>query len=169
MESEITKLAWRVFRSAFKDGDAVVVENSWGEFLYGKLKATEDGCEISRGGITQELNWDVIELIAHDGFPVKRLMGMTQGEADHRGMATDSEMIIEALENKIPENYRATGMTFGGGCPFVVEGARLTGIHNRGNRGEIFYGSDLEEVLVFEAKDGATMHSYDTDHLFLDF
>ncbi|MHA2279936.1 MAG: hypothetical protein ACXAC5_03545 [Promethearchaeota archaeon] len=40
-------------------------------------------------------------------------------------------------------------------------------IYNRGNSGRQFWYSDAGEVLEFRSADGAILHNYDTDHLFL--
>lgn len=84
-EMEPTKRAWEVFRSVFTDGDTVVVEDSEGRFFKGKLKAHDLYVRLTRsGGNSVDLDWDDIEFMAHDGFPVRKLMGMNRHEAELR-------------------------------------------------------------------------------------
>lgn len=53
----------------------------------------------------------------------------------------------------------------GFGCPFVAEDVYIEGIIEPGkNYG--YWGEDDEETLVLTSKDGATMFSYDMDHIF---
>lgn len=158
--NEITKKAWQVFRSAFKDGEQVVVEDCHGNFEWGKMVATKDSIILTRpGGRSRTLDWKDIEFICHDGFPVQDIMDMTPEEAGRRAKETPTKMIRRLLS--------VGSAWFGGGCPFVAGPCKLITIHNCGNCGPAFYERDDAEVLVFQAKDGAIMHSYDTEHLFL--
>lgn len=160
--TEITEKAWAVYRSAFKDGEQVIAEDEFGQFHWGKLLTTEDGITLTRpGGISTVLPWDELEFICHDGFPVKRIMGMSQDEAGKRARRTPTSIIREALDRPLTKYV-------GGGCPWVAE-CQLVETHNLGNVGPRFYGEDDEEVMVFAGAGGGVMHSYDTEHLFLDF
>jgi hypothetical protein len=165
---EMTKteqLAWRVFRSAFQDGEDVIVEDSTGNFHYGKMRATHDGIYLERADTCHSsfTDWDDVEFVAHDGFPVSRLRRMTVAEAEDRAEQSDREIIIAALEQAIPRRPAWVG----GGCPFVAGPFTLKQIHNRGNIGPEYEYQDSEEYFDFVAKDGARMFSYDTEHLFL--
>lgn len=162
---EITKKAWAVYRSAFKDGEKVVVEDCHGRFYWGKLSTTNEGVTLaSPGGKSKMIFWDELEFICHDGFPVNRIMGMTAKEAAKRAARTPLSIIREALEGPLTKVRRFRFV--GGGCPWIAE-CRLVETHNRGNIGPKFYYEDDEEVMVFASPDGAIMHSYDTEHLFL--
>jgi hypothetical protein len=98
--------------------------------------------------------------MAHDGFPVKDLMKMTPEEATDRATQSN-EGVLESIFQ------RRTRVSFCGGCPFIVEPVRLIEVHNRGNVGRRFWYSDAVEVLTFQSADGAWMHNYDSDHLFV--
>lgn len=158
----VTENAWAIFRSAFKDGDEVVIETSSGDFFWGRLTVMEEQLLLTRpDGRSRQWDWDLVELICHDGFPVRKLFRMTPEEAAKRANATSNELIHAAFDGEFdpPRAY------YGGGCPWVAGPMRLVNIHNRGSRRQ----DDGAEVMVFQADDGAVMHSYDTDHLFLDF
>jgi hypothetical protein len=161
--NKITNKAWNVFRSAFKNGDDVIVEDERGNFFYGKLAAYDDFVIITRPhGKSVTIKWDQIEFMAHDGFPVNRLMGMTPQEAATRAEQSNTKIITDLLDGQLKHHK----VNFGGGCPFIVESVYLINVYNRGNTGPKFCYSDAGEVMTFQAKDGARMHNYDSDHLF---
>lgn len=184
---EITKLAWAIFRSAFKDGDDVVVETSNGKFHWGTLTAENARVVLVRpSGLRHVLRWEDVEFMAHDGFPVSKIMGMSPEEAERRATQTSREVIEDALLNRgmkahtefdgyCEEGYvwdeekdrPARVRYIGGGCPFVAGPCELIEVHFRGNVGPDFWEEDNPETLVFRAGDGAKMMSFDTDHLFL--
>lgn len=162
-----TEKAWEVLRSVFKDGEDVVVEASWGKFFYGKLTAEQDRVVLVRpDGLRRVIDWDDVELMAHDGFPVSRLMRMTPEEAEVRATMPADEIVRELLDGEPGSIGRPEYV--GGGCPFVAGPMRLARVFNQGNNGPRYWYRDDCEVLEFVAADGAVMHSYDTDHLFLD-
>lgn len=176
----ITEKAWEVFRSAFRDGEDVVVEDEEGRFFYGTLKAMEEGILLTRTGTKAKfLEWDLVAFIAHDGFPVQPIMGMTSDEAIRRAKMEPTDIVREVLESYIekPEvervvEERTTIRRVGGGCPWEAEPIRLLEIHNRGNASPMYWRwpyDSLGEVMVFGSDDGAVMHSYDSEHLFLNF
>jgi len=156
---QIVNECWKHFKATFPDGDEVVVETSAGEFHYGKLVSKEHTLLLVRPeGRWIELQWDNIELVAHDGFPVRSILKMTVEEAVERAMDSPDKIIAEALGNM------KKSATFGGGCPFEAGPCELIGVHNRGSRE--LWGSGAE-VMTFKAKDGAMMLNYCTSHLFL--
>lgn len=155
----VTEKAWEVYRSVFTDGEDVVVEDSEGKFYYGILRSFNEYITVTRSSGCWTIHWDDIEFMAHDGFPVNRLMKMSQGEA-HRRAEQDSQQIIRAA---FEDGLKPTYSFCGGGCPFVA-GPMMPGrIFNVGSL-DLYDGC---EVLEFVAADGAVMHSYDTSHLFL--
>lgn len=159
-----TEQAWRVFRGAFRDGEQVIVEDDTGDFWWGTLLAKEEALVLTRpNGKSVEIEWDDVVLIAHDGFPIKELRGMSAQAAAVLAEKTNAE-IIERLCNPPPKRR---GMWLGGGCPFVAGPMVLSAIHNQGNRGSRYWYSDAAEVLEFVSKEGAILHNYDTDHLFI--
>ena len=161
---EITERAWEMFRSRFKDGQEVIVENQYGNFYYGKLKCHNDYITItSPGGISKDIHWDNIEFICHEGFPAKRILGMTVEEANKRADETDKEIIRAAfIRGELSQSD--DGVYYGGGCPFIAGPMFPNRIFNKGSKS--VYEDDCE-VMEFVSFDGAFMHSYDTNHLFI--
>lgn len=176
---KITEKAWEVFRSAFKDGEDVVVECHSGRFHYGSLKIDFDRIVLTTPrGLKRVIPWDDIEFMAHDGFPVSKLMGMTVREAEERAKQSTDEIIHSMLDTKrraadqqVSDVEPSTPVWrrryVGGGCPFIAGPFQLTKVWNKRNTGPSFYYRDDCEVLEFQAADGALMHSYDTEHLFI--
>lgn len=81
--------AWKLWRSMFKDGDEVVAITDDDRVVAGKIKAKPMTCTIKRIGFKAvEIDWDDIRFIAHDGFPVKKLLG------------ADGSATIEALNTR---------------------------------------------------------------------
>lgn len=150
---------WEIFRSTFQNGDEVVVEVESGEFYCGKLVASNEHITLTRpGGWSKQIAWQDIELVAHDGFPVRGLRGMTPEEAALRAQQTDST-VIRAAFDKV-----RTPVIRGGGCPFVAGPMFHGRIFNINSPHQ--YGNRVE-TMEFVAPDGAVMHSYDTEHMFL--
>lgn len=153
--SEVTKLAWRVFRDTFKEGEEVVVEDSMGNFYWGKMYAQEDYLRLTRpGGWSKDIDWEEVEFICHDGFPVDHIFGMTQEEAAERARRTTRSIIHEYLDHTVKPIY--------GGCPWVAQGSLVEIL----NPGSMSYGDDCEIIVL--ANGDARFHSYWTDHLFLE-
>jgi len=162
----ITEKAWEVFRSVFKDGEDVVVEDSDGKFYWGKLFCNNDGIILTRPrGKSVELFWEDIEFMSHDGFPVSRIMKMSKVEAYLRAKQTPNKIIRSAFDKKIKVVKKS--VYYGGCCPFMMGPIFPSRIFNHGNSGRRFWHSDANEVLEFKSQDGAILHSYDTDHLFV--
>jgi len=156
---EVTDSCWNHFRSAFQDGDDVVVEDENGDFYQGRLVAKEHELVLVRHDRPwSAIPWDKVEFVAHDGFPVRKIRKMTAEEATARALRTPTEIVAEALM------HMRHSATFGAACPFVVGPCELIAVRNRGSL--LLWGDEVE-TLVFRAKDGALMHNYCTDHLFL--
>lgn len=174
---EPSDLAWHVFRSEFKDGEHVVLEDYDGNFQYGKLAhATDDGILLVRpNGRSLFVHWEDIVFMAHDGFPVAEIMGMSYHEAVERAGQTPTKVIREKLKSLVSprkppppkEPRHPYPLSFGGGCPFVFGPCYVEDLLHPGNNGPRFWGEDTEETLVLRAVDGAVCHSYDMSHLFL--
>lgn len=65
--------SWTLFKTAYKINDEVIVIDDDDNFRWGKLTAYDDkGITLERNG-TENLSWDKIIFICHDGFPVKKL------------------------------------------------------------------------------------------------
>lgn len=73
--------AWELWRSMFKDGDEVVAILDTDAIVYGKIKAKPLTAEFKRMGQKPVVvDWDDIRFIAHDGFPVRKLLGADGSE-----------------------------------------------------------------------------------------
>lgn len=159
IHEDVLKHCWEHFRLIFPDGSEVCIEDSNGKFYWGRLVAKEEELVLVRPeGKWHTIHWDQVELVSHDGFPVRKLRKMTIEEAQARASHTAEELVREALEHMGEE------ATFGGGCPFIAGPCELIGVRNLGSRE--LWGSGVE-TLTLRAKDGALMISYCTSHLFL--
>lgn len=175
--SDITKTSWRIYCSAFKDGEHVVLEDDDGMFWWGVLTTDKYGIRLTRpDGKDHYTYWEDVTFMAHDGFPVRKIMQMSQEEAEKRAGDLDTDIIRAALNNEVFDRDWDRGTRprpaspryiFGGGCPFVFGPCSIEAIHNLGNNGPRFWGEDNEEVLVLRTDDGAICHSYDMSHLFM--
>lgn len=166
--TDIIQKAWEIFRSVFKDGDEVVAEDSCGKFHWGKLKCHNEYCTLTRmDGYSIDLEWNILEFMSHDGFPVGRLFKMSPEEAAKRADQTPDEVIRAAFEGDLREGTSSSSSYVGLGCPYLAGPCVLTKIYNRGNSGRRFWYSELEEVLEFRSADGAILLNWDTSHLFL--
>ena len=67
---------WKVFKECFEEGEEVVVVLEDGKFDWGKLSYDEEGIDLAKGsGIaSMSHDWIDIRFMAHDGFPVKKVM-----------------------------------------------------------------------------------------------
>ena len=153
----------RLYRSAFKEGDLVVLEDDVGNYYWGKLKTDELGIWLIRPGRSKFFYWDDVLFMAHDGFPVQRIKNMSQVEAERLSKMTPTKAIRDYLEN-IPQTTNR--MVMGGGCPFSFEFDAAI-LLNRGQVGN--WGEDTEEVGILTAKDGATCHVSYLEHHFLEW
>ncbi len=179
--SEIKEKAWEVFRSVFKEGEDVLVEDETGTWYWGKLSWSKDELILTTlHGKSERIIWEKAELICHDGFPVKPIMGMTADYAAMLAALEPREVVIAAWKKtmgplRAMDLGKETRPTYkwnsgGGGCPFVMGPCHLVEIHNEGNTGPIYDEYPMTEIIenmVFQAPDGAIMHSYDSTHLFM--
>ena len=160
------QIAWDLYRNAFTDGEHVVVVDDFDDFYWGRLKSTDGGVCLTRpDGQSDELRWGDIAFMAHDGFPVKRIMGMSETEAARIAEATPTEKIRQCMKDWSAIKDPAPRYIFSGD-PFVHGPFQVVGIHNAGNSGPAFWDNPEEEVLVLRARDGAVLHSYDMDSMF---
>ena len=71
-----SKNAWELYNSCFSDGQNVVIVTDFDAFEWGTLRTTSTGCWLARRGRKDRFfRWEDIRFMAHDGFPVERLMG----------------------------------------------------------------------------------------------
>lgn len=108
-----------LFEGMFKIGDEVVAINDEDRFYWGKLQSYDaHGFALSKGkGIASvKLDWEEIQFIAHDGFPVQKLLGADGSEKivledtkDIQGIVRrvlDGE-ICEGCSKIVEETYQA--------------------------------------------------------------
>ncbi len=89
------KEAWELFRSCFNDDDDVVIVTDNDTFDLGTLCIRKDGFWLDRGSQFERFfKWEAVLFMAHDGFPVKRLMGPGEGEVVKRIHPTNSRLAI---------------------------------------------------------------------------
>lgn len=71
-----SKDAWELYDSCFSDGQNVVIVTDFDTFEWGTLRTLPLGCWLARRERKDLFFWwDDIRFMAHDGFPVERLMG----------------------------------------------------------------------------------------------
>lgn len=190
MSESLKDIAMAIYRSAFKDGEQVVVEDDDGEFIWGTLSTRDDGITITRphGKPNRKLEWKQITFMAHDGFPVSEIVGMSDAAmlkfcwelpTSAFRNALDALAKEHASKQKTPAKKATAKKTleenkkppyeivYGGGCPFVIEDVVVKDLFFVGNNGPAYWDEWDEETLVLESKDGAIMHSFDMSHLFL--
>ncbi len=167
------KLIWHLYRASFKDGDLVVAEDESGNFYWGRLKTAENGISLIRvWGGTINLAWENILFMAHDGFPVKKIRGMSESRAEWLARQTPTDAIRQLLEvDETPGGHGGSsgfpaGYFLGGGCPFLFGPFAVESFVNRGNVGPEHWGEDSEELVVLRSADGARCHLSDLSHHF---
>jgi len=92
--------AWTLWDSMFKKGDDVVLITDDDELKWGKIgEVTKDSLRLKTGQKSLEvINWDDVRFMAHDGFPVKKLMGADGSQLIEQLDTTDTQKAIrEAL------------------------------------------------------------------------
>lgn len=82
--------AWTLWDSMFKENDNIVLITDDDEFKWGKIKSADSDFLHLRTpvGRIEVIKWDDIRFVAHDGFPVKKLLG------------ADGSQLIEKLDTK---------------------------------------------------------------------
>jgi len=170
---------WTLFNSHFKEGDDVVAIDGDDQFHWGKLESIiETGCTLSHrpGRVRKELKWDEIRFMAHDGFPVRKVLGASGSASIEKIDTTNTQKAIhQLLKSEFPHKTPTHGRF---GDPFDFEAAD-TKIYNPGNSGpnywarfwneltgyfsnqhrELAYAN--EECLVLTSKDGAKAQLWD--------
>ena len=89
---------WEMYRAAFKEGDEVVIIDVSDNFFWGKLETHEDHCILHRLlDRPQKVLWDDVMVIAHDGFPVRRV------RENSRAAAALEQMDIDDVTEKVQQ------------------------------------------------------------------
>jgi hypothetical protein len=92
--------AWTIWRSLFRDGDEIFVITEDDEVVWGKLKSGRLYCHLSPlVGKKRSLPWDEIRFAAHDGFPVKKLLGPGTKSLELED-TTDTQAVIREVFSK---------------------------------------------------------------------
>ncbi len=173
------KLGWDLFYSCFTEGDEVVAIDVDDQFFWGKMvNPTFEGCELHANGRTRKLLWDDVRFMAHDGFPVRKILGADGSATIEKLDTTDTQAAVRsALSTEFPERPRHQ-VRFGD--PFdVVEPVHME-LYNPGNSGPSFWRhfwnettrlwhspahviahQQTEEVIVMKANDGARAQLWD--------
>lgn len=174
--------AWELFKSQFKEDDEVIAIMDNGRVVWGKLGFDDDGISLGKGkGIASvKAKWTDIRFLAHDGFPVKKVMCPPTDDLLDKLDTTDTQKFIRnAIDytvcgrcpklikedsndwlcpdcrKKIPK--RAMGF----GHPFLIEDVSAILI-NKGNTTDFRF----VETIVLESRDGAIAHLWDLESIF---
>jgi len=178
--------AIELFWEQFKAGEDVVVEDDIGGLHVGRLERPRDdeGIRIRLGRKSTVLDWYEITFIAHAGFPVQSIQGMSSEEAANLAEVFDTrvarnvilKLLAEDIEEAkpLPQECRRMHVTdrprrrvrLRGGCPFDFDDVEILALHNPGNDGPRWFGKGEEEELVLRAIDGALCLSYNLGHMF---
>lgn len=67
---------WKLFKSQFKKGEQVMAVLDDGQIIWGKLDFNDHGISLAKGKgiVSHKATWDDVRFLAHDGFPVKKIM-----------------------------------------------------------------------------------------------
>ncbi len=181
-----------LFDACFEEGDEVVVIDIDDNLWWGRLKnITTRGLEVRKGGWVRsfigdkkKLEWDDIRFMAHDGFPVRKLMGADGSRTIEKLDTRETRTAVRAaLKQEFPSQPERRTVRFGD--PFDAE-CVSTRLYHPGNSGpeywDQFYNRtlqqyyspehrqeafDKEEVIVMEAVDGAKAELWDLTTLYM--
>ena len=179
MTEKLQAKAWDLFNAYFALGDDVVLIDEDDACYFGKLDAVdEEGCWLTRPqGTRRRVNWINVRFMAHDGFPVKKLVGADGSRFIEQIDTTDTvEAIRSVLSYALCVDcsklvaHETAHRAFLGTCfrcdecekkahvyfgdPFEVEPVRSV-LFNAGNSGPDWWDEPYEECLVMRAPDGA--------------
>lgn len=150
---------WDLFHSQFKDGEDVVIILDDDTARQGKLTAIEQGALIqpSSAKVPTLYNWDRIQFISHDGFPVRKLMGADGSEAIAKLDTTNTETAIREalLDGPLKKKVRAVFRD-----PWFFEDC-FCHLANAGRREWIHTRQGTGETLLLQSRDGAQAQLYD--------
>jgi len=173
---------WELFESCFKEGDEVVVIDEDDRFHWGKAAFNEQGFALYRPGKATAFLWDQVRFMAHDGFPVRKILGADGSTSIE---LLDTEDTQEAIREVLTEEFSGKRISARLGDPFDVEDvvAKLFHAGNSGpNYWNRFYNSVLgryfsedhreaawerEEVILLESRDGAKAELWDIPTIYL--
>jgi len=145
--------AWKLYWNMFQDGDEVVIITEDDKMAWGEIKARGNGCWLKRYCYKDKFfDWDEIRFMAHDGFPVRKLMG-----AD--GSKNIEKLQTEDVQNQIREGLgleyeekKLKRIVYSD--PFMIDSCKAKLV----NKGNVWVPGSLnlhEEVLLLKSDDGA--------------
>lgn len=87
--------AKELFDSMFNDGDEVVIITALDEYDHGKMSIADDGIVLRHINRPDKFyHWVEVRFMAHDGFPVKKLMGADGSESIEKSSFSESNQDI---------------------------------------------------------------------------
>ena len=156
-----TMNAWELWWSTFKDGEEVVVIDEDDKIHWGRLKTTDEGVTLRRPYQADDvIPFERIRLAAHDGFPVRRLMGADGDPSIESWRSAEGQIRHELSEEIKPLTAARIG------DPYDIEGVQAR-LLNPGNAGDYYWDNDAEEVLQMWAGDGAKGLLWDLSTVFM--
>ena len=188
---------WKLFKDCFKVGEEVVVVLDNGRFEWGKLNYDDNGITLGKGVgiVSTTYEWEDIRFMAHDGFPVKKVMcpptdellekldttniqKLIRGTLDFSLCKFCSELIpdkgsrsvslcdnCKEVRKKMREEESRSYRSVGFGHPFLIEDVSIV-LFNKGNNGPEYHMDYFLETLVLKSKDGAIGHLWDLPTIF---
>jgi len=175
---------WELFESCFKEGDEVVVIDEDDRFHWGRMTFDKQGLGFALYNPYKAVAflWDDVRFMAHDGFPIRKLLGADGSRTiELLDTLNTQESIREALSIEFPQKIISARL----GDPFDIEGV-VARLYHAGNSGlsywNRFYNSLLqkyhseahreagwerEEVIVMESKDGAKAELWDLTTVYM--
>jgi len=162
-----TESAWDLYYRVFNDNDDVYVITDSDEAYWGKAHATQTGLLLSHPNVVDRfLDWDDITFMAHDGFPVRKLMGADGSKAIEKTNTNTIEAGIRKLLTKNPsitDGPRVKQAVFGD--PFLVENVEAT-LMNTYYPGNHIWEPEHEELIILKAPDGAVGLLYELNRIY---
>lgn len=97
--------AWKLFENFFKPGDEIIAITDDDLFMWGKLISWNDNFFLLSNfkGEEEEITWERISFMCHDGFPVRKLRGADGGGSI---LLEDASKVIEAVRKALVEENK---------------------------------------------------------------
>lgn len=147
-----TPNAWTLYRTMFGHGDEVFIVTEDDCFDWGRIGCSDDhGVTLTRAGMRSRFySWDAVGFMAHDGFPIKQIMGSNPLPL------TEGCSVLETVRDSFDRGSWSTHVVWGD--PWLI-GPVQTRLLNRGRT----HPNDwmFEEVVICEAADGLRGLLYD--------
>lgn len=171
---------WELFYSCFKEGDEVVVIDVNDKFWWGRFHDLPGNeFELRTDGRVWVLDVNEIRFMAHDGFPVRKVLGAEGSSTIEQIDTEDTQAAIrQALRLEYPEWEQRTVGHVRFADPFDIENVNAR-LYHPGNSGLRYWsrfwseavgyfsdshreaGYEDEECLVLTSRDGAKAELWD--------